>query len=198
MSERTESIRKKLQEMFTGEDQVFQATVKEVNEEEFTCTVIFDDELEYTDVRLRSVIDSEKQGFCFIPKQESLVQVGRIANSEQLFVALFSEVDKIILTTGNLELTVDADMIELKKGEKLSVLVTEEELTINADQSMLKQTAGGFTMVRSGEGLKKILQDLITAITQLTVPTGVGPSGVPINTAAFQAINNRLNNFLEG
>lgn len=181
MSERTEAIRRKLKEMFAGDDQVFPATIKEVNEDEFTCSVLFDDELEYTDVRLRSVIDPGKQGFCFIPKVGSMVMVGRIANSEQLYVALFSEVDKVLLTSGSLELTIDQDKVELKKGD-----------------AILKQTEAGFTMIRSGEGLKKVLEDLITAITQLTVPTGVGPSGVPINAAAFTAIKNRLGNFLEG
>ncbi len=181
MSERTEAIKRKLQELFAGETQVFPVTVKEVNEDEFTCSVLFDDELEYTDVRLRSVIDSAKQGFCFIPKVGSRIMVGRIANSEQLFVALFSEVDKVLLTSGSLELTIDQDKLELKKGE-----------------AILKQTEAGFTMIRSGEGLKKILEDLITAITQLTVPTGVGPSGMPINAAAFTAIKNRIGNLMEG
>jgi hypothetical protein len=105
----------------------------------------------------------------------------RIANSEQLYVALFSEVDKVLLTSGSLELTIDPDKVELKKGE-----------------AILKQTEAGFTMTRSGEGLKKLLEDLITAITQLTVTTGVGPSGAPINAAAFNAIKNRLGNLLEG
>ncbi len=181
MSERTEAIRRKLQEMFAGNEQVFPATVKEVNEDEFTCSVLFDDELEYTDVRLRSVIDSGKQGFCFIPKVGSMVMVGRIASSEQLFVVMFSEIDKVLFTSGSLEVVVDADKIELKKGE-----------------AILRQTEAGFTMIRSGEGLKKILTDLITAISQLTVPTGVGPSGVPINAAVFNAIKTRLGNFLEG
>lgn len=181
MSERIEAIRRKLQEMFAGNEQVFPATVKEVNEDEFTCSVLFDDELEYTDVRLRSVIDPGKHGFAFIPSVGSMVLVGRIASSEQLFVAMFSEIDKVLFTSGSLEVVVDADKIELKKGE-----------------AILRQTEAGFTMIRSGEGLKKILTDLITAITQLTVPTGVGPSGVPINTAVFNTIKTRLGNFLEG
>ena len=181
MNERTEAIRKKLQEMFSGEDQVFLATVKEVDENEFTCTVLIDDELEYTDVRLRSVIDQQKQGFAFVPKVGSMVLVGRIGNSDQLFVALFSEVNKVLMTAGSLEVTVDPEKVEVKKGS-----------------STFRQTEAGFTFTRSNEGLKKLLQDLITEITQLTVPTGVGPSGMPINAAAFTAIKTRVGNLMEG
>lgn len=42
------------------------------------------------------------------------------------------------------------------------------------------------------EDLKGLLTDLISAIEQLTVPTGVGPSGVPINATAFSQIKQRL------
>jgi len=198
MTTRTEEIRRKLREMTVGNEQVFLSIVKEVNEDEFTCTVEVNADIKYIDVRLRSVIDPEKQGFCFIPKLDSFVLVGRIGNSNELYVAMFSEVDKVLLSSGSLELTIDQDKAELKKGDKISVLIQEDQVLITADQSTLKQTASGFTMTRSGEGLKKVLTDLITAITQLTVPTGVGPSGVPINAANFTAIKQRLNNFLEG
>jgi hypothetical protein len=185
-------------EMTGGAEQIFLATVKEVNEDEFTCTVEVNADIKYIDVRLRSIIDPDKKGFCFIPKIESLVQVGRIGNSNELYVAMFSEVDKVLLFSGSLELTIDQDKVELKKGDKISLLIKDDQVLITADQSTLKQTAAGFTMTRGGEGLKKILTDLISTINQLTVPTGVGPSGPPINLAAFTAISTRLNNFLEG
>jgi hypothetical protein len=117
MSQRSEEIKRKIAEMFQGNDQVFQATVKDVNEDEFTCTVIFDDELEYTDVRLRAVIDSEKKGFCFIPAVDSIVQVGRLANSDQLYIALFSEIDKYLLSTGDTIWILDQDQLKILKGE---------------------------------------------------------------------------------
>jgi hypothetical protein len=44
----------------------------------------------------------------------------------------------------------------------------------------------------STESLNDVLKDLITAIEQMTVTTGVGPSGVPINLTQFTAIKNRL------
>lgn len=42
------------------------------------------------------------------------------------------------------------------------------------------------------ESLKTIIDDFMTQITLITVPTGTGPSGVPVNAAAIQAIKTRL------
>lgn len=197
MTTRKEAILRKLKELTGGDEQVFLATVKAVNEDDFTCMVETTTDIQYIDVRLRAVIDPEKQGVCFIPKLESFVLVSRNGNSNELFVAMFSEVDKVLMASGSFDLTIDQDKVELKKGDKISVLIQEDKVLITADQSTLKQTAAGFTMTRSDEGLKKVLTDLITAITQLTVPTGVGPSGIPINAAAFNTIKTRLGNFLE-
>lgn len=118
--------------MFAGSEQVFPATVKEVNEDEFTCTILFDDELEYTDVRLRSVIDPEKQGFCFIPKIESMVLVGRIANSDQLFIALFSDIDKIIFVSPeqNTSLLITEQKVEIIAGDRSLLIDGENGLIV--------------------------------------------------------------------
>lgn len=137
MSERTEAIRRKLQELLAGEETFFPVTVKEVNEDEFTCTVLFDDELEYADVRLRSIIDPEKQGFCFIPTVGSMVQVGRIAKSEQLFVALFSDIDKIIYVSPE---------------QTTSVLVTEQKVEIiSGDRSLLIDGENGLIVFNAND-----------------------------------------------
>lgn len=49
-----------------------------------------------------------------------------------------------------------------------------------------------------GNELKQILNDLITAINQITVPTSEGPSGTPINASAFSAVAGRLQTMLSG
>ena len=43
-----------------------------------------------------------------------------------------------------------------------------------------------------GDALLGLLEELIDAITQTTVPTGVGPSGPPVNAAQFAGIKTRL------
>jgi len=43
-----------------------------------------------------------------------------------------------------------------------------------------------------GQAFKTLLTDILNAILTLTVPTGVGPSGPPINSAVFQAALNTV------
>jgi hypothetical protein len=52
--------------------------------------------------------------------------------------------------------------------------------------------AESFTMATAEQSLLTILQDLVTALQQLTVPTPSGVSGLPINLAALQDIARRL------
>lgn len=53
------------------------------------------------------------------------------------------------------------------------------------------------TIKNTSYDLKVILNDLMTAIKQITVPTPSGTSGTPINFAAFDEINTQINNLLE-
>jgi hypothetical protein len=45
--------------------------------------------------------------------------------------------------------------------------------------------------------MKTIWLDLLSAIKALTVPTGMGPSGVPINLGDFTNIETKINQFFE-
>jgi hypothetical protein len=47
-----------------------------------------------------------------------------------------------------------------------------------------------------GETLKRLLEELIDAINAITVPTAMGPSGVPNNSVQFSSIKSRLEQFL--
>ena len=170
----------------------FLAEVKEVQSEDRTCTVEFE-EVEYEDVLLYSVVDSEKKGFVFLPKVGSKVMVTRIAGSNNLFVSMFSEVDKMFLSI----------------GEKMSVEVTDKEAKINSDEIAfevtdkgLKTLAGDTKFEVSSEGikiaktnnLKAVLEELIDAISAITViPTAFGtPSKVPDNVAQIIEIKKKL------
>ena len=80
---------------------------------------------------------------------------------------------------------------------KTKVTHEAEVLTLLSDQTTVKITTGGLTLRKGGSGLKKTLGDLLTAIQKLTVTTGVGPSGPPINIADFQRVQQDLSNYLE-
>jgi len=215
MSKELDDIRRKFQSRFGNDgDSIFPAVITEVNEEEFTCTVNRDGAVDYYDVRLRGLVSTELQGFAFIPKLESTVLVCRIGKSNELFVCLFTEIDKVIFTDNDLEMTVDTENIDIKKGENITVHIDAdkleisngktrvtheaESLTLVSDQSTVRITTGGLTLKKGGSGLKKTLESILDGICQLTVPTGVGPSGVPINSAVFQQIKADLPNYMEG
>ncbi len=215
MSKEMEELRRKFQEQF-GErgDTVFQAVVTEVDEKEFTCTVRRDGQVDYFDVRLRGLVNADLQGFAFIPRLQSTVLVCRIGKSNELYVCQFTEIDKVIFTDNDLEVKIDTDNIDIKKGGKITVHVDAEKLevtndkvkalqetdalTVTAGSTTVKASVGGVTITRGGSGLKKTLDDMLTAIQALTVTTPHGPSSTPINSAKFASIQADLPNYLEG
>ena len=83
-------------------------------------------------------------------------------------------------------------------NDKTTVTHQAEALTLLSDQATVKITTGGLTLAKGSSGLKKTLDDLLTAIQKLTVTTGVGPSGPPINMADFVKVQQDLSNYLEG
>lgn len=177
---------------------IFPATVTKVDESDFTCEVRRDDAVDYFDVRLRALVNPALKGIAFIPVLNSTVLVCRIGKSNELFVCQFTEIDKVIFTSADTSLTVDADKIEVLKGDKLSILVDAESMTITAGKAIIKTTTGGLTLTKGSSGLKKTLDDLLTAIQKLTVTTSLGPSGPPINMADFIKVQKDLSNYLEG
>lgn len=215
MSKEMEELRRKFQERF-GEsgDQVFQGIVTEVNEDEFTCTVKRDDQVDYFDVRLRGLVNADLQGFAFIPRMQSTVLVCRIGKSNELFVCQFTEIDKVYFTDNDWKMVLDTEKLDAKKGENITVHVDADKLevknkqvtvlheagalTITAGNTTVKTSTAGVTITRGGSGLKKTLDDMLTAIQALTVTTPHGPSGTPINSAKFASIQADLPNYLEG
>lgn len=197
MSKEIEEIRRKIMNE-SGDSSVFPAIVTKVDESDFTCEVRRDDAVDYFDVRLRGLVKGDLQGFAFIPKMQSTVLVCRIGKSNELFVCQFTEIDKVIFTSADTSLTVDADKIEVLKGSKFSILINSESMTIQAGQATIKTTTGGLTLAKGSSGLKKTLDDLLTAIQKLTVTTSLGPSGPPINMADFIKVQKDLSNYLEG
>lgn len=77
----------------------------------------------------------------------------------------------------------------------------ENEVTINEEHHQIKpkekfDIGEGSEPLVLGETLKGIVEDIIGAITKITVPTPLGPSGIPINVAEFESIKAQLDTFL--
>lgn len=159
----------------------FWAVVKSVDEKRRIC-IVSDEGVDYDEVLLYAVDDRQRKGFCFIPSPGSTVLVSRIGGSNNLFVAMFSVVDKVLVTI----------------GDQQSVEISAKKAGAVVGDTTLKATDKGLTLSRGAAGLKKTLTDLCGAIERLTVTTGVGPSGVPINAMDFTKIKQELNDYLEG
>ena len=56
--------------------------------------------------------------------------------------------------------------------------------------------ASGHKIKHGSDTLAQIMSDLLDALLQMTVTTGTGPSGTPINSTTFTAIKNRLTTLL--
>jgi len=79
------------------------------------------------------------------------------------------------------------------------VVLTEEIEKINiSTNSDITIDAGGMVQVKNKDySLADAFTDLIAAIGKLTVTTGVGVSGTPINVVDFQQIQQKINKFLQ-
>ena len=93
------------------------------------------------------------------------------------------------------------------EGNKIYIKDVDGEIYIQTNSKVnisilegpsLKMTQKGFTFNFGDDfSLKKTLTQILDAILQLTVTTGVGPSGTPINAQTFTDIKNSLDNYLE-
>lgn len=91
--------------------------VKSVDEKARTCDVQIGN-IVYEGVLLYAVEKQNLRGRVLIPKTDSTVIVARIDASDRLYVAMFSEVDKMIFTAGEkVTMTCDGERIEATAPE---------------------------------------------------------------------------------
>ncbi len=92
-----EDIRKAIIDLTKPPVTIFAAVVTAVRESEYTIDVKPVGRAEVLDVRLKAAIDSFKDGYVEIPKQNSTVLCGIINNDKtSCFVIKCSEVDKVL------------------------------------------------------------------------------------------------------
>lgn len=97
------ALDRRLKEASSG---VFYSTVVSVDEKTRTCCVSGDYGL-FEGVSLYAVEDKGKKGWCLFPKVNSTVLVGRIGGTNDLFVAMFSEVDRVVFSCGATSAVID-------------------------------------------------------------------------------------------
>jgi hypothetical protein len=160
MDRRIEDITAGFKRLLKNVEMSFIARVKDNNGD--TLNVEDLNGTKYLNVRK---IATEKQvGIIITPPLESYVIVSRIAGSNDLFVSMLSEIEKL----------------EYKDTQGFEVIIKDGKMSVK----------------NSSYGIKQAFDELIDVIGRLTVTTGVGPSGIPINKAEFEAIKQKLNNLL--
>ena len=158
--------------------------VASVDEDTHTCEVsLVHTRLTLPKVRLSAEPDSESH-FLVLPKVGSQVLIGLMDEQLRAVVIAFSQIQRFSCKTATSTLSLDKDhavqtagnfVLEAKKGIQLQV------------------PTGAKIDVGSGAvKLGKLLNDLLLQLAILTVPTGVGPSGPPVNAAKFTEIQTKL------
>ncbi|NLF42665.1 MAG: hypothetical protein GX587_08215 [Bacteroidales bacterium] len=134
--------------------------------------------LKYSDVSLRSIV-SDNTGVILYPELKSEVIVARMPGSNRFFVVKVERVESVKVIIGTTVITAD-----------------ETGFSLLSDKTSVKGTSSALEIKTANENLKSILADMLDAISQITVTTGVGPSGTPVNVMDFTSIKTRLNNLL--
>lgn len=100
-TKKREQFHRSLKDMFKFPVIVEPATVKDVDTENLTCTVLPVDGPEIYDVRLKAGIDGVNDGVVQIPAADSTVLIAMIGNdAENWFVLAFSEVEETLINGG--------------------------------------------------------------------------------------------------
>ncbi len=87
------------------------------------------------------------------------------------------------------EIKMNTDGITIKNKDKNTIVMKDAGMVVTAEKISIGD---------SGETIKKILLDLITAIKAMTLMTNMGATiAPPINIADFEGIKTRINTFME-
>jgi phage baseplate assembly protein gpV len=143
----------------------FPAKVLSVDKAKGTCKVS-DDEIEYTDVQLSSVIDGNDKKFYLFPKVGSSVLVSPINEDlHRLYVEAYSEIESLSIVVETVKFQMDAAGFLLKKeNETLKALMVDliEEIkkmkfTTNNGPTINLINTPQFTAI--GDRFKNFLKD---------------------------------------
>ncbi|MEI6899244.1 MAG: hypothetical protein WCL00_05160 [Bacteroidota bacterium] len=163
-----------LKNLFSGGDQTIVATVTDQHPDDDFIDVEDLAGTPYTEVRKRAAIDGKK-GILVTPVKGSTVIISKLAgnDSSSFVIVLFSEIESVKITL-----------------EDHAILLYKDGLSLNV-------SSGKFEIKNDQENLKGLLSDLISEIEKITVTTGTGPSGTPINIGQFQQLAQRVTKLLK-
>ncbi|HVX01018.1 MAG TPA: hypothetical protein VHA52_11360 [Candidatus Babeliaceae bacterium] len=153
-------------------------TVTDVNEAARTCTCTSVTGKSSTDLQNVQLMAEVDDGMLLVPSIDSTIIVG-YSKRNVPYVALFSQIDKVVIVTGNSSVTQTTDSIVAANG-----------------QSTFTIKNAGYSMAWGSESMRSILSDLMDQIMAIQVPTNTGVSGTPLNASSLSQIKQRIQNIL--
>ncbi len=145
----------------------------------YTISVQPSDDSDPIEGIMLNTITENGNGYILFPADGSNVVIGTVDGEGEWILIKASELDKTIVTIGNVQYEIDNNQVNIKNGNVL----------FSVSDSLFK-------MNTSSESLFQLLKDCFTYITELTVPTPSGTSSIPVNVADFNNLITRLNNLL--
>lgn len=177
MSRQARQLIDALKQALSEGEQVLLAKVVSVDKNNNTCEVEYNG-MELGEIRLQANILANQKGFIIYPATDSIVLISKMEGQGNFFVSMFSEVEEVLIKVG-----------DTKTNIKDSFLFEMNDLKF--------EIKDGFLVKKGSETLKKIVDDILDGIEQLTVNTNNGPSSVPVNVAVFQQIKVRVDQLLK-
>jgi hypothetical protein len=165
----SEKIRKAIQ-MIAGTHvpsfKTFTATVLQVQENEYTCTVQSGEDIPYI-ARLKAVLELENtDGFILIPAKDSEVIVTEINIGEYAVIG-YSAIDKILLKTKSTQIAMNKDGIVFNGGNFGGLIKIQElknELDkINQILQAIMTVLSGAPVTEPGNGNPSALQQVLNS-----------------------------------
>jgi hypothetical protein len=152
-----------------------------VDEGAMTCSVLLsvDGTDSPTEGVLLNALQDNTDGVIPVPNDESVVWVAELDGPGKFGVVRCSTLKKVLVKIGDVTGELSNGLVDLKQGD-----------------AEVKLSGGKISLKNGSADLKTILNNVLSHIQALTVPTGTGPSGVPINVADFVTDNSKVNQLL--
>lgn len=174
----------KLMNMMIGKSMpasVVFGTVESVNKENDTCNITLDEDRQLYKVRLKAVIDSNKNKKIEYPERGCYALCVTLdgTNTEAYLLAA-SEIEETMLQIGAQVLKINKDGLFFN-NEKTGFTIDEQ----------------GFLLKKENETFAKLMADLIKAIKAMKFTTNSGPTITLINLPEFVALEKRFKTVLK-
>lgn len=105
-------------------DSVFPAIVRAIDKVNNVCEVEYS-EMEIGDVRLLAIIKENSKGCKFYPAENSVVLVQRLGNKGEFFIAMYSEIESVVIEVNETKMEIKEGFLFQKQNETLKKILDD-------------------------------------------------------------------------